>query len=339
MKKPRRLRPGDLVAVLSPSWGGPAAFPATFEAGLRALEELGLRVREYPSTRAPRASVEERVDDLHAAFADPEVRAVVASIGGDDAALLLPKLRPEVLTRDPKIVLGYSDTTALLSWLFHHGVVAFHGPSVMAGLAQTASYPPSYIAMLRAILFDAARRLEYPSFGLACEGYEPWEDPANATRPKPVVPDPGARAVLGDGVARGRLWGGCLETLEMIKGTAWWPEPADWAGAVLLLEGSEEIPPPEAYRRALRSWIAGGRLEHASALLLGRARGYDVTRRAELDAVVRDTIALEAGRPDMVVLTNCDFGHTDPQWLLPLGCEVEVDAWRARVTLIEAAVT
>ncbi|MBX3229351.1 MAG: LD-carboxypeptidase [Labilithrix sp.] len=333
MRKPRRLREGDLVAVVSPSWGGPAEFPAAFEAGLRALAELGLRVREYPTTRAANAPVRARVDDLHAAFADPEVRAIVTSIGGDDSVRLLPKLKEEHLRNDPKIVLGYSDSGTLLSWLVHHGVVAFHGPSVMAGLAQAQRYPPSYRAMLRAILFDAVPRFEYPRFGVACEGYEAdWS-------PRALVADAGARRLLGAGVARGRLYGGCLETLEAIKGTTWWPEPADWAGAVIMVEGSEAAPPPDAYRRALRSWLAGGRLEHVSALLIGRARGYDAAMKAALDAAIGEVIVEEAERPDMVVLTSCEFGHTDPQWLLPLGCEVEIDAARATVTLLEPAVS
>jgi muramoyltetrapeptide carboxypeptidase LdcA involved in peptidoglycan recycling len=89
--RPPRLRPGDTVAVVAPSWGGPAAFPAVFDAGLDVLRSLGLAVREYPATRAAAASV------------------------GDDAVRLLPHLDPAPLRRDPKIVMGYSDTCALLA--------------------------------------------------------------------------------------------------------------------------------------------------------------------------------------------------------------------------------
>src|SRR6187549_720070 len=91
--RPRRLSPGDTVAVVSPSWGGPDAFPHVFEHGLAQLRDWGLEVREYPSTRtsAERLSRDPvlRAADINAAFADPSVRAVFASIGGDDSIRLL----------------------------------------------------------------------------------------------------------------------------------------------------------------------------------------------------------------------------------------------------------
>ena len=124
--KPQRLRPGDVVAVVSPSWGGPAQFPATYEAGLNTLRSLGLVVREYPSSRAASASVEDRVSDLHAAFAAKEVRAIIASIGGDDSVQLLRALNPQLPAQNPNIVLGYSDTCTLLLYMRSLGHVAFH---------------------------------------------------------------------------------------------------------------------------------------------------------------------------------------------------------------------
>jgi muramoyltetrapeptide carboxypeptidase LdcA involved in peptidoglycan recycling len=336
--KPERLRPGDVVAVVSPSWGGPARFPATYEAGLDTLRSLGLVVREYPSARALNASVDERVRDIHAAFADKGIRAIIASVGGDDSVRLLPKLDSRLLARNPKIVLGYSDTCTLLLYLRSLGHVAFHGPSVMGGLAQAASYPGAFLAQFRSILFDATDTFEYQPFGVACDGYEEWSNPQNATRTKPLASDQGPRAVQGQGLRRGILWGGCLEVLEMVKGTPWWPRSEAWSDVVLFIEGSEEVPPPELYSRVLRSWGAAGNLDRVAALLVGRARGYDDSRKQALDDALRIAIGVEATRPDMPVISNCDFGHTDPQWLLPMGCRVEVDAERCRITLAESAV-
>jgi len=337
--KPQRLRPGDVVAVVSPSWGGPALFPATYEAGLNTLRGLGLVVREYPSARAAKASVEDRVSDIHAAFADQDVRAIVASIGGEDSVRLLPRLDSQLLADNPKIVLGYSDTCTLLVYLRSLGHVAFHGPSVMGGLAQAASYPGTFLEQFRSILFGAASSFEYPSFGVFCDGYEDWSNPQNSTRTKPLVSDSGPRVVQGQCLRRGVLWGGCLEILEMVKGTPWWPKPEAWRDAVVFIEGSEEVPPPELYSRVLRSWAAAGNLDHVAALLVGRARGYDASQKQALDDAVRTAIGVEAGRPDMPVITNCDFGHTDPQWLLPMGCMVEVDIQRTRIALTESAVS
>jgi muramoyltetrapeptide carboxypeptidase LdcA involved in peptidoglycan recycling len=336
--KPQRLQPGDTVAVLSPSWGGPARFPATFEAGIATLASLDLRVREYPSTRSPDASIAERVADIHSAYSDPGVRAVIASIGGDDSVSLLPHLDSALLAAHPKIMLGYSDTCTLLCYLRALNQVAFHGPSVMGGLAQAGAYPPVFLDQLRALLFEAAPSYEYPIFGIYCEGYEDWSKPGNAVRTRPLLPDSGPKVLQGSHAVRGRLWGGCLEVLEILKGTSWWPRPEAWADAVVFLEGSEEAPPPELYARALRSWTAAGNLVRVKALLVGRPRGYSLTQKRELETVLRSVIALEAGRPDMVIVANCDFGHTDPQWLLPIGCMVEVETRGGRVKLLEAPV-
>jgi muramoyltetrapeptide carboxypeptidase LdcA involved in peptidoglycan recycling len=337
--KPERLRPGDVIAVVSPSWGGPAQFPATYEAGLNTLRSLGLVVREYPSARVAKASVEDRVSDIHAAFADKDVRAIVASIGGEDSVRLLPKLDSQLLTENPKVVLGFSDTCTLLVYLRSLGHVAFHGPSVMGGLAQAASYPGSFLEQFRSILFSAAGTFEYTPFGVACDGYEEWSNPQNAARTKPLYSDAGPRAIQGRGPRRGVLWGGCLEVLEMVKGTPWWPRRELWHDAVVFIEGSEEVPPPELYSRVLRSWAAAGNLDHVAALLVGRARGYDKSQKQALDDAVKTAISVDACRPDMPVLTNCDFGHTDPQWLLPMGCMVEVDVQRNRIALTESAVS
>ncbi len=207
----------------------------------------------------------------------------------------------------------------------------------MGGLAQAASYPNSFLDQFRSILFAATSTFEYRPFGAACDGYEEWSDPLNAARPKPLVVDKGQRVVQGEGLRRGVLWGGCLEVLEMVKGTQWWPRADEWRDVVVFIEGSEEAPPPELYSRVLRSWGAAGNLDLVAALLVGRARGYNGSQKKALDETVKLAIS-EAGRPDMPVITNCDFGHTDPQWLLPIGCMVEVDVQRNRITLAESAV-
>ncbi|HYG68876.1 MAG TPA: LD-carboxypeptidase, partial [Anaeromyxobacteraceae bacterium] len=234
MTKPPRLHPGDLAAVASPSWGGPAAFPAAFEAGLRVLrEDLGLRVRELPHARDAAASPRERADDLNLAFRDPEVRLVVASIGGDDSMLLLPHLDAEAARRDPKILMGYSDTTTLLVWLTRLGVVSFHGPAVMAGFAQAPALPRAFLDHVRRALFEA-EAIAYAPYGAFCEGYPDWSDPASAARTHPLRPDPGPRWLQGRGRHAGPLLGGCIEVLEFLRGTPWLPlDGATWDGRVL----------------------------------------------------------------------------------------------------------
>ena len=136
--KPPLPRPGALLALLSPSWGGPSAYPAVFEAGKKLLaDNFGFRFREYPTTRWTPAQLDRqpqaRAADFHAAFADPEVEGIVASIGGSDAVRLLPYLDADLVRNHPKLVLGYSVATAYLTWLNLNGVVSYYGNTVMSG--------------------------------------------------------------------------------------------------------------------------------------------------------------------------------------------------------------
>ena len=159
MQKPPRLRPGDTVAVLSPSWGGPSCFPHVYELGLRNLESLfGLRVKEFPTARmAPDElyfNPKRRADDINAAFADPEVSGIIASIGGSESVRILPYLDVDAILAHPKILMGYSDTTTLTARLSQAGLITFNGPSVMAGFAQMRHLPPEFASHVRSILME-----------------------------------------------------------------------------------------------------------------------------------------------------------------------------------------
>jgi len=132
---PAKLRAGDRVAVVSPSFAAPGRFPAVHELAMRRLrDEIGLEPVEYPTTRHVGASPEARAADLTAAFGDPEIRAVLATIGGDDQITVLPFLNPDVFASSPKAFLGYSDNTNLLNWLWNLGVGSYHGGSTMVHL-------------------------------------------------------------------------------------------------------------------------------------------------------------------------------------------------------------
>src|ERR1700681_2828641 len=111
---PSKPRPGDKVAVVSPSAGLAERFPMPYELGLRRLrDDFGLTPVTYPTTRRMGASAVDRAADLHAAFADPEVKAVIATIGGDDQITVLPHLDADLIRANPKPFFGYSDNTNL----------------------------------------------------------------------------------------------------------------------------------------------------------------------------------------------------------------------------------
>lgn len=342
--RPRRLMPGDRIAAVSPSWGGPGVFPARYLAGKRQFEAgFGIEVVEMAHTLAPadwvRANPRARAEDLMAAFADPGIAGIVASIGGDDAIRLLPYLDLAVIRRHPKAFIGFSDTTALHLACYAAGVTSFYGPSLMAGFAENGGMHRFTAEGVRKALFEAA------PIGLIAPNEEgwtterlDWSDPTLQMRPRQLHPADPPRLLQGTGLATGRLLGGCAEVLEMAKGTAWWPPVAAWDGALLFYETSEEAPAPGYIRYWLRNFAAQGILGRLSGILLARPDpGHDPDYRSRLEVAVTETLA-EAGLAELPVLSGLDFGHTQPMLTLPYGAMARIDCVAASLEIIESGV-
>lgn len=341
--RPPRLRDGDSVAVVSLSWGGPSVFPRVFELGLANLRELfGLRIVEYPTTRAtpeqlyqnPRA----RAEDLNRALADPRVAAVISSIGGEESVRILPYVDVELALANPKIVLGFSDTTTVLTLLNQRGLCTFNGPSVLAGFASMRRLPEQYVAHVRRMLFEEFDELEYRPYDRYAVRFQPWSDPGYDGHVELAPNDSGFTWLSGRGVHRGRLFGGCIEVLEFMKGTEFWPEPSFWDGRVLFLETSEDKPSPAQVGYMLRNYGMQGIFDRISGLLIARPYEYSDAEKVELRKVVARIAAEEFGRPELPIVTDMDFGHDQPQLILPNGGLIEIDCDRHRVLLVESPV-
>lgn len=339
---PAKPHPGDLVAVVSPSAGLPGLFPMPYEWGLRRLrEDFGLRVREYPTTRTMGATPEERAADLHAAFADPDVKAVIASIGGDDQITVLPHLDRELLRAHPKPFFGYSDNTNLLLFLRNLGIVAYHGGSVMVELGRPGAMHPLTEESLRAALFTSGEyELTAPStYG---DVNRPWEDPRTFDSEPESEPADGWFWHNGDQVVEGASWGGNLEIVSWLLMADREVRPVEtYAGNVLFLETSEDMPRAQDVHWILRSMGERGLLRQFPALLMGRAKSWSFEnrfgaqekaryRKQQREAVLR---ALRVYAPDAMAVFDVDLGHTDPQLVIPVGGRVRVDGPARRIVV------
>lgn len=338
--KPTRLVAGDTVAVVSPSWGGPSIFPHVFDNGLKVLRDFGLQIKEYPSTRTAddflATHPELRAKDLNDAFADTNVKAIFASIGGDDSVRILPFLDKTVIRNNPKILMGYSDTTTLLTYINQLGLVTYHGPSIMAGFSQAESLPEKFTEHVREMLFTPPEVLEYKSYGVYCNGYLDWSNEQNLGKTKELKQDTSWRFIQGSGVATGELYGGCIEVLESLNGTDFWPEKEFWNGKVLFFETSEEKPSIQRVRRMLRNYGMQGIFDKAEAILFGRARDFTDEEKEELDQMIISVIQGEFRNGEIPIVTNVDFGHTDPQIILPLGIKAEINVSNKTFKLTES---
>lgn len=340
--KPRRVRIGDTVAVISTSWGGPHVFPHIFDKGISNLRDLfGLRIKEYASTRMSpgelAANPRQRALDLNQAFADESVSAIIVSIGGEDSARILHYLDSEAIRANPKILIGFSDTTTQHVFCHNLGLVSFYGPSVMAGFSQLQNFPEAE-AHIRTMLFEPSDSYLYQPFPKWTSGYPDWSEPNSAGQVKELTQHDGWRWLNGSGIHSGRLFGGCFEVLEFLKGTKHWPQLDFWRDRIIFLETSEDKPSIGQVRQWLFNYGVQGVFDQAAGLLIGRAHGYSDSEKTELDEMILKTVVDQFGAGAMPIVTNMDFGHTDPQWLLPLGITAEVNCEQQTFRLLEAAV-
>jgi muramoyltetrapeptide carboxypeptidase LdcA involved in peptidoglycan recycling len=346
MVKPQRLRAGDKIAAVSLSWGGPGTYPLRYEAGKEQLQdEFGISVVETPSALRGAAWLHEnpqaRADDLMAAFADPTVRAIFSTIGGDDSIRVLRHVDLDVIRSNPKILMGFSDTTVTHMACLKAGLVSFYGPALMTGFAENGGMHPYMIDSVRRTLFSSVPIGEVaPNTGGWTAESPEWGEPENQTRPRRLLPSEGWEFLQGNGTRRGHLVGGCIEVLDWLRGTDVWPADAFWSDAILFLETSEEGPQPEAVLRSLRVLAAMGILHKLSGLLFARPGGKVPPEEfKEYDQAILQVVAEEEGLTGLPIVTRMDFGHTDPVFVLPYGLEAEIDCRAQRFRILEGAVT
>jgi len=188
---------------------------------------------------------------------------------------------------------------------------------------------------IKTFLFDNPETYSYKPYDSYCEGYLDWSDKFNIGKIKPLSKNSGWKWLQGSSKVQGELFGGCIEVLEFMKSTKFWPNDDFWSGKILFLETSEEKPTPAQMKYMLRNYGMQGIFDKISALLIGRARDYSEEESSKLNENVLKIVKAEFKNETLPIITNMDFGHTDPQWILPLGIKAEVDCNRKEFNLIE----
>ncbi len=303
------------------------------------LERLtGLVPVEFPTTRRLGAGPEDRAADLMAAFADPMIRAVLATIGGDDQVTVMPHLDPAVAKADPKPFVGYSDNTNILNWLWSCGVAGFYGGSTQVHLGAGPEVDPIHLASLRAALMIGGE-LELTEPGESEDFGPDWRSPqalrefGERERTEPWVWAGPRKEVTG------RTWGGCIEVIDELALADRFPSLEALDGGILLLETSEELPPASLVARWMRCLGERGVLSAVAGVIVARPpvsareRVDPPSERARLRAAQRDAVITQVTcyNSDAVVCVGVPFGHTRPQWIVPYGGRIRLDGAGQRV--------
>ena len=311
--KPERLRRGDTVALINPA--SATAFRDSVQIVRESMEALGLKVRMGENVLGRRGyfagTDAERAEDLNRQFADPEIKGIVAVRGGWGCARILPLVDFENIRKNPKILVGYSDVTALLLSIYAKtGLVTFHGP---VGMGPWNSFSTDYF---KKILFQK----EAP----VMKNPENKGDNLTQVRDRVVTITPGR--------ATGRLLGGNLTVLSAIVGSGYLP---DWKDSILFLEDVGE----NIYRidRMLTQLKLAGILDAAKGFIFGKCtdcgpgEGYGSLTLEELFDDFIKPLGIPAWQGAMI-------GHEADKFTLPIGMEAAINSTAGTINLLEPAV-
>lgn len=293
---------------------------------------------EYPTTRTMGAPLKDRARDIMAAFADPNNKAVFTSVGGSDQIRLIKHLDPQIFLDNPKPFFGYSDNTHLHAFLWNLGIPSYYGGGVMNQLGMNHEMFPMTVTSLKHALFDEGEfELEVAS-EYNDEGLD-WSVPENLTLKRKLESNDG---LVWDGAmdTEGVLWGGCAESMvvQLATGT-YLPSDDDIDGAILALETAEDIPEHWIIEYVLTGLGERGWLNKFQAVLIGRPKTWEFNKqftpeqKAEYRQVQRKTVieTVRQYNTKIPIVQNIDFGHTDPQVVLPLGQKVRVMASQQKI--------
>lgn len=339
MQKLTKLKRGDKVAILSPSFAAPAVFPEVYKLGLERLETVfGLVPVEYPTTAKLNATTEERSSDLISAFSDSDIKAVIATIGGDDQVTYIKNLPPEPFINNPKPFFGYSDNSHFCNFLFLNNIPSYYGGSLFTQYAMQGEMDEYTINYIKHALFEEG---EFEI--LASDSYKDqeldWRDVSLLKSKRPHWPNEGF-VWSGDKNAEGLLWGGCIESVdEMLRHSVTIPSLEQFENIVLMLETSEEIPSAEYVFRVFRALGERGILERVQGVLIGRAKAWEFDKpntkeqkeeycRRQQETILR---VVRLYNKEIPIIQNINFGHTDPQVPMPYGGKVRIDVENKRI--------
>lgn len=332
--KLNKLRRGDKVAIVSPSFAAPGKFPHVHELGLKRLREVfGLEPVEFPATRKIGASKEERSSDLINAFQDKDIKAVIASIGGDDQITYIRNLPSKPFTDNPKPFFGFSDNTHFANFLWLNGIPSYYGAALFGQFAMESEMDEFTVKYIKQAFFEEGEvELEasdvYNDIGLD------WNDPANLNR-KRIYEKSEGWFWDGDQNSNGVAWGGCVESIdELLRHRIQLPSLKEFENIILFTETSEEIPSSDYVFRVYRALGELGILKRVKGILVGRPKAWEFNKqnsteeKAKYKKDQREAIlrAVRIYNKTVPVIQNMDFGHTNPQFPIPNGKMIRIDS-------------
>lgn len=354
---PKALKKGDTIAFISPSARLNGILPTPLARGKAYLESLGFCVEiiftsstSTAATTSIKESIRIRCEELHTAFRDPRITTIICTIGGAHANEMLPFLDYSLIQSNPKIFVGYSDTTFLhYAIQSRTGLRTFYGPSVLTDFSDSPKPMQFTIDHFVRVLTETENPagLVPRSSVCAVEHSDFFFGNEASDKPRQVVESPSWRW-LRKGRAIGHLYGGTISCVVRLQATNY--APGSWKGKILFLESAmgDDMHLPYSVSEfrnnlvdlALSEGGGGGNVLHdISGLVVGRGYKYDTHMQDELAGVIEQVFDAIVGRKDeLPVLMNVDFGHTSPILTLPIGALARLDSGLDEFSIVESGV-
>lgn len=319
-----RLKPGDEIRVIAPSRSMAIVKEKQIELAIERLNKLGFTVTFGRNTNPDEhdeffsTSVNKRIEDLHDAFLDPNVKGILTVLGGYNANQLLQYIDYDLIKENPKVFCGYSDITALSAAIYQKtGLITYSGPhfstfGVKYGLEYTLN------SFIDAVTNDAPYEVEPSPFWSDDSWYLDQEDRTFVDQENYVV--------LQEGEAKGVLIGGNLCTLNLLQGTEFMPPLKN---SILFIEDDSESH-SFTFDRDLQSILQLPDAKEIKGLLIGRfQKDSHVTETA-----LRKMIETKKELKNIPIIANVNFGHVQPFATIPIGASATVKAFRNNQTEI-----
>ncbi|SMC21881.1 Muramoyltetrapeptide carboxypeptidase LdcA (peptidoglycan recycling) [Clostridium acidisoli DSM 12555] len=311
---PKKLKKGDEIRIIAPARSLALINNETRTIANNYFKKIGLKISFSKNCEIidgfSSSSIDERISDLHEAFSDRNVKGILTVIGGHNSNQLLKYIDYDLIKKNPKIVCGFSDITALANAIYAKtGLVTYSGPHYSTfGMKKGIEYTSEYF-----------KKCLFENEDIKLNASLKWSDDQwFLNQENRVFHDNTGYKIINKGRAKGKIIGGNLCTLNLLQGTEFMPDLTD---SILFIE-DDELTFKENFDRDLQSLIQQPNFNKVRAVIIGRFQIASEISEGDLFKIIKSKSELEK----LPVVYNVDFGHTTPHITFPIGGFAEVCA-------------
>lgn len=329
MKYMQKLKVGDSIGIFSPSSPITYSCPKRFERAKKYLQEKGFNIIEGSLTEKHdfyrSGGIKERAEELNELIRNPKVKCIMSTIGGMNSNSILPYIDYEAFTRHPKIIIGYSDVTAILLGIYAQtGISTYYGPALVASFGELPPFVDYTYKYFKEITMDETvipYDFQIPDYWT--EEFINWE-----TQDRSKEKKENQWITVYEGVTQGRVIGGNLNTMQGIWGSKYMPEIKD--GDILFIEDC--LKDIATIERSFSHLKVNGVFNKISGIILGKHESFDDLNTGRKPYEVLLEVLDDKKLP---FIADFDCCHTHPMMTLPIGATIKLDATNRKVSIIE----